>query len=354
MLDLSALQQLVTLYSTPALIILGSIIVGYIFEKIILGQLSKIASRTTWRGDDIILEGVRGLTTAWFVLAGIYFAFISTKLLPPSALTITKSILLIIAVLTATIAVSRIAVLLVREYTAKGRGHIPGSSILINITNIIVFIIGGLVVLQTLGISITPILTALGVGGLAVALALQDTLSNLFSGLQIIVTRQIEIDDYIQLESGEKGYVTDITWRNTTIKMLSNNLVIVPNSKIAKALMTNFSKPQKEMSVLIDIGVSYGSDLEKVERVTIEVAKEVMERLEEEIGFIEEFEPFIRYHTFAAYSINFTVILRVTEFVNQYLLKHEFVKALHKRYQQEGILIPFPIQTLEGSVEVKK
>ncbi|MEO0166823.1 MAG: mechanosensitive ion channel family protein, partial [candidate division WOR-3 bacterium] len=89
------------------------------------------------------------------------------------------------------------------------------------------------------------------------------------------------------------------------------------------------------------VGVSYDSDLEKVEKVVIEVAKET---LREVPGGVKDFEPFIRYHTFGEFSIQFTVILRVEEFASQFIIKHEFVKRLHKRFKQENIIIPYPIR----------
>jgi small-conductance mechanosensitive channel len=147
----------------------------------------------------------------------------------------------------------------------------------------------------------------------------------------------------VKIESGEEGYVTDITWRYTTIRSLPNNRIIVPNAKLSSAIVTNHDLPEREMAVLVQVGVSYGSDLEQVERVTVEVARKVMEEVE---GGIPEFAPFIRYHTFGDFSINFTVILRAKEFVDQYLIKHEFVKRLHKRYREMGIEIPFPIRTV--------
>jgi small-conductance mechanosensitive channel len=183
----------------------------------------------------------------------------------------------------------------------------------------------------------------LGVGGLAVAPALQDTLSNLFAGFYITVSRQIRIGDYVKLESGEEGYVTDVAWRATKIRMLPNNVVLVPNAKPASAIITNYSLPDKELAVLVQVGVDYASDLEHVERVMVEVARAVMQTVP---GGVPTFEPFIRSHTFGDSSINFTVILRAKEFVDQYLLTHEFVKRLHTRYERAGITIPFPIRTV--------
>jgi small-conductance mechanosensitive channel len=104
------------------------------------------------------------------------------------------------------------------------------------------------------------------------------------------------------------------------------------------------------MAVLVQVGVSYASDLPKVERVTIEVGREIMREVQ---GGVPTFEPFIRYHTFESSSINFSVILRGQEYTDQYLIKHEFVKRLQKRYHEEGIEIPFPIRTvfLKGTEE---
>jgi small-conductance mechanosensitive channel len=217
------------------------------------------------------------------------------------------------------------------------------TSIFTHLTQVLVYIIGVLVLLQSLGISITPILTALGVGGLAVALALQDTLSNLFAGIHTIASHKIRPGDYLRLENGQEGYVTDITWRYTTIRMLANNMIIIPNAKLASAVATNFSLPETDMSVPVEVGVSYESDLDKVEAVTIDVARSVMKEIE---GGIPEFEPFIRYNKFDDSSINFAVVLRGKEFSNQYLIRHEFIKRLQKRYRQEGIEIPFPIRTI--------
>jgi len=98
------------------------------------------------------------------------------------------------------------------------------------------------------------------------------------------------------------------------------------------------------MACLVNLGVSYGSDLEKVEKVTVEVGKQVLEKI---TGGVKTFDPFIRYNKFNDFSIDFTVILRVSEFVAQYLVTHEFIKALHQRYNKEGIVIPFPIRTVQ-------
>lgn len=317
---------------------MASLVIGLVMERVILHRLEALAQHTSWEGDEIIVTSLKGLTLYSCLLAGIYL--VSLRLpLDEHAGEIVGKLVLVAFLLLVTLFMMRLAAGFVSHYARKA--VLPSTSIFTNLAKVIAFSVGILVILQFLGISITPILTALGVGGLAVALALQDTLSNIFSGLHIIATRQIRQGNYIRLDGGEEGYVTDITWRNTVIRTLSNNMVLVPNSKLAGAIVTNYHLPETEMGVLVQVGVSYDSELEEVERVTTDVARELLLDVQ---GGVHGFEPFIRYHTFADFSINFTVILRCKEYVDQYLVKHEFVKRLHRRYRVEGIEIPYPIR----------
>ncbi|MFA4888893.1 MAG: mechanosensitive ion channel family protein [Candidatus Omnitrophota bacterium] len=331
----------------PAGILLITLICGFIIRKIVFVRLSRWSRQTKTQVDDIILDSIRGPFIIWFLMLGIYFTLESSKL-PENLVHIIEKLLLVLGIFSITFVLANISAKLVTAYSRKIESALPVTSLTQNISRILVFAIGILVILHSLGISITPILATLGVGGLAVALALQDTLSNIFSGFHIIVSKQVRIGDYIKLDSGEEGYVTDITWRTTKIKMLPNNVVLVPNEKLTKAIVTNYYLPDKEMAVLVNLGVHYKSDLKKVERVTCEVAREVMREVQ---GGVPGFEPFIRYHTFADSSINFTVILRAKEFVDQYLLKHEFIKRLHECYIKENINIPYPIRALNYEQE---
>jgi small-conductance mechanosensitive channel len=220
---------------------------------------------------------------------------------------------------------------------------LPISSLTRSIAWTVVAVLGLLVILNGLGLSITPMLTALGVGGLAVALALQEPLANFFAGLFLTLAGQVRVGDYVKLDSGQEGYVADFSWRSTRLRMLANNLVLVPNAKLAQAIVVNHHLPARDLAVLVEVGVDYSSDLAHVERVVSDVGREVMGHVS---GGVPDFEPFIRYHTFGDSSINFTVILRAAEFTDQYLIKHEFIKRLHERFSRENIVIPFPIRTV--------
>jgi small-conductance mechanosensitive channel len=337
-------------YLVPVVIFIATLAIGFVVRKILFIRLGRWAQKSTTQLDDIIISATKGPSIIWLMMLGIYLGAKFSKL-PADKVDLISKILLVLGIISVTVALANILGKLIGSYTQKVKMAIPVTTLTQNIVRIVIFIVGFLIVLNSLGISITPILATLGVGGLAVALALQDTLSNLFAGFYIIAAKQIKIGDYIKLETGEEGYVIDINWRTTKIRMLSNNVVLIPNDKLTKAIITNYYLPDKEMAVLVNLGVHYKSDLKRVEKITCEVAKEIMRNVP---GGVPEFEPFIRYNTFGDSSINFTVILRAKEFTDQYLIKHEFIKRLHEYYNQEGVVIPYPIRAVNYEQEKER
>ncbi|MFI1968320.1 mechanosensitive ion channel protein [Streptomyces cinnamoneus] len=323
-------------------IALASGLLAALVLRVVLRWLAERARRTKWEGDDIIVDVLRTLAP-WSAVAGGVGAAAAALPLTHSVGHVVNEVLTTFVILTATVTAARVIGGLVRT-VAQSRSGVAGSAtIFVNITRIAVMAMGFLVVLQTLGISIAPLLTALGVGGLAIALALKDTLANLFAGVHILVSRTVQPGDYIRLSSGEEGYVVDVNWRNTVVEQLNNNRVILPNAKLAGTNMTNFTRPEQKLSVTVQVGVAYDSDLEQVERVTVEVAEGVMKEV---AGAVPDHEPAVRFHTFGESRIGFTVILGVGEFSDKWRIKHEFVKRLHRRYRAEGIRIPVPERTV--------
>ncbi|GGW47814.1 mechanosensitive ion channel protein [Streptomyces lucensis JCM 4490] len=320
-------------------------------SRTLLRWLAKHAKRTRWSGDDVIVDSLRTVVP-WAAIAGGAAAAAAVLPLTRTVQHHVDQLLQVGLILVVTLSAARVISGLVRSVTQSRSGVAGSATIFVNITRVLVLAIGFLVVLQTLGVSIAPLLTALGVGGLAVALALQDTLANLFAGVHILASKTVQPGDYIRLSSGEEGYVVDINWRQTTVRQLSNNLVVIPNGQLAKTNMTNYTRPEQQLTILVQVGVSYDSDLDQVERVTTEVIAETMRDV---AGAVPEHEPAIRFHTFGDSRIGFTVILGVGEFSDQYRIKHEFIKRLHRRYRAEGIRIPSPVRTValqQGSVVI--
>ncbi|MGW1749133.1 mechanosensitive ion channel family protein [Streptomyces sp. NPDC002092] len=319
--------------------------------RMLLRWLGKHADRTRWSGDDVIVDALRTVVP-WAAIVGGAASAGAALPLTRTVQNHVNQVLTVVLIFVVTVTAARVIAGLVRAVTTSRSGVAGSATIFVNITRVLVLAIGFLVVLQTLGISIAPMLTALGVGGLAVALALQDTLANLFAGIHILASKTVQPGDYIRLSSGEEGYVEDINWRQTTVRALSNNLVVIPNGQLAKTNMTNFMRPEQRLTILVQVGVAYDSDLDQVERVTMEVIAEVMTGIS---GAVPDHEPAIRFHTFGDSRIGFTVILGVGEFSDQFRIKHEFIKALHKRYREEGIRIPAPARTValqQGAVTI--
>jgi len=326
-------------WALAALVIVAAAFLAYIAHRFVLWSLRR-ALRRTAADEPLYPLLARYLYPLLLVLALLFLA--DAAPLPPKVQGAIHQLLSILGLLIAIVLATKGALLLLRTAeTRYGLFNIRGP--LEVLTKIVMVAVGAMLLLDNLGISLTPILTTLGIGSLAVAIGLQDTLGNFFAGLYLKVDRPVDIGHYVKLQSGEEGYVERIGWRSTWIRMLPNNMVVVPNNKLVQDNITNYHLPDRELVVAVTVGVAYDSDLEKVERVTAEVAEEVMRTVD---GGVRGFAPVIRYHAFGQSSIDFSVALRAREFTDAILLKHEFIKRLHARYAREGIALPFPTRTV--------
>ncbi len=330
--------------------ILGPLIVGIVSSSVLIvirgiafRFLHRWAERTETQIDDIIIKSFKVPSFYWCLAIGLYAAVAFSRL-PEKYIFYFSKAIHVIVIFSITIATSNLAGRIFKNYIQKSDLPIPTTGLAYGILKGIIIIIGFLIILSLLGISITPLITALGVGGLAVALALQDTLANLFAGIHILVEKSIRVGDFIRLETGQEGYVVDITWRTTRIRLLPNNMVVIPNSKLAQSIVTNYYLPERRMAVLIPVSVSYSSDPEKVERILLEVAKEAAGEVP---GLLSDPEPAVRFIPgFGESSLDFTLVCHVREFTDQYPVQHELRKRILKRFRQEGIEIPFPHRTV--------
>lgn len=320
----------------PLGILLGVAALGYLVRAVVLRRLSKLFARTATPLDDLILGAIRRHVPLWFMLGGLVAAAHSAPI-SERAVRVIEHLGSAAFVLSLSFAAASLGTALLGRYTLQAGAAIATTSLVQNVLRIVILSCGALLVLANLGISIAPLLTALGVGSLAVALALQPTLSNLFAGLHMALARPIRLGDFVELENGTQGYVQDIGWRSTHIRQVPNNLVVVPNARVADMIVKNYNLPAPEQVAVVQIGVAYESDLEQVERVTCEVARDV---LREVPGGVLGEEPFIRYHTFGDRAIQFGVHLRVRQFGDRAGVIHELIKRLKARYESEGIDVP--------------
>jgi len=325
----------------PGLILVSGVVVGWVVDRVVRVRLLRWAATTPWKGDEVLLKAVRGVTWLWVSLFALHLAVRVAPLHTDVAAFIGRAIeiLVIISLTVATARVSTGALELYAERIAfKG-----SATVIPLLAKIVLFIIGGLVILESEGISIAPILTALGVGGLAVALALQDTLGNVFAGLNTLIAGQIRPGDFIKIDADSEGWVIDVGWRNTSIRTLANNLVVVPNKRLAESVVTNYSKPEPRLSLSVPVGVLYDSDLELVERVLLELGAEMVTT---QNGVLADPPPMVRFIAFSDSSIETRLILRVVDIETFYLVRHLLVKTIHARFRQTGIGIAYPARTV--------
>jgi small-conductance mechanosensitive channel len=314
-----------------------------ILRGVIFSVLHAWAKRTETHFDDLVIASVRLPSVFLFIAVGIYLG-VSLSNLPDKHVAVIGKTIHVLIVLSVTVGLANLAGKIFRNYIQTRQLPFPTTGLAYGIVKGTIYVLGFLVALTVLGVSITPLITALGVGGLAVALALQDTLANLFAGIHILVEKSIRVGDFIKLESGQEGYVQDITWRTTRVRMLPNNIVVIPNSKLSQSVVTNYYLPEKRMSLLIPVGVSYASDPDHVERVLLEEATQAVGQIP---GLLGDPAPFVRFIPgFGDSSLDFTLICQVAEFTDQYLAQHELRKRIFRRFKHENIEIPFPHRTV--------
>ncbi|MBD2392697.1 mechanosensitive ion channel family protein [Cyanobacterium aponinum FACHB-4101] len=342
--------QLLSSFLIPFLTVLLVGLIGFVIEN----RLQKFRQNLELQPDrflgkySFIIKSFRGVILTWSIVGAIALMLPGINI--PSTLNILiEKILIVIALTMGTILVSRLAVNLIQLYSLENETAVSLTSLFEYLTKVLIFSIGFLIIIQSIGIKITALITAFGIGSLSIGLAFQNTLSNLISGVNIIVSRKIRPGDYIQLKDGEEGYVQDVELKYTLIKDIYNNIIVIPNAKIIDASFKNYTLDSSSILITIKIGVSYDSNLEKVEKVTLEVAKSILENTE---GGDKEFEPFLRYENFDYFAINLTVYLKINEYFDKFIITHEFMKAIHHKYQEENITMAYPLKYYGASGEI--
>ncbi|MFM8550729.1 MAG: mechanosensitive ion channel family protein [Nitrospiraceae bacterium] len=305
--------------------------------------LVRWARATDTQADKIVAQNLRWPSIAWCLLIALYVALDQAHL-PPRPAALTLKIVYGLLVLSVTAAVANLAGTALKHALQERHLPIPATGLSFTVFKVSIWTMGLLVLLGSLGVSVTPILTALGVGGLAVALALQETLSNFFAGIHLLLSRPIRVGDFVKLETAQEGYVVDIGWRSTKLRTLQHNIVVVPNSKMAQSILINYSMPEQRLAMPITIGVSYDADPDQVERALLDEAQAAIGPIP---GLLADPAPTVRFVPgFGDSSLNFTLTCHVREFEDQAIVQHELHKRILKRFRHDGIEIPFPHRTV--------
>jgi small-conductance mechanosensitive channel len=315
--------------------IASAFIIGLLVNRIVVARLQRLAERTAGDWDDAVIFELRRRIPFWAFLIGVRVSAVYWPLAESTVKTISM-VTSAAAVLSVTSAIAGIAVRLVTSLGPRLHQDMQISGLMRNVVRLTIFTIGLLVVLRGIGVEITPVLAALGVGGLAVALALQEPLSNLFAGLFIALAGQIRIGDYVRLEPGPEGTVADFSWNATQLVTAAGNIVIIPNAKIAQALITNFHRPSKDTGLAIEFTIAPESDLAVVERTSLGVGRAVMREVP---GGMPAAEPTVRFIGFTDLGVRVGVNVRTQQFGDQALVRHELIKRLHMALTDAGVTV---------------
>ncbi|MCY3745880.1 MAG: mechanosensitive ion channel family protein [Acidobacteria bacterium] len=336
---MSTLFVALSLYAAVLVVAFGA---GLVIERAARAFFRKKAEKTQTDWDDWLA------TEGFHLVPSLLLAVVATRVLmairPPSEVvaplvTTGLQVVLVLAAIRVGVDVG-LASLRMRQQRLGQQGV----SILRNTLVGVALTVGILVVLDQLGISVAPLLATLGVGALALALALQPTLGNIFAGIQLVAAAQFKVGDFLRVnDAGVEGYVTDIGWRTTTLRTLLDNHVIIPNSQLADSVLTNLHTPDPRVRLSIGVGVHYDTDLEEADRIAREVIREVQDGTE---AGVSGFAGHIRWREFGDSAITFDAILQAKKPLDRFDLASAFIKRLHRRYDEAGIEIPYPIRNL--------
>ena len=316
---------------------------SWLISRFFQTYIRRWAEKTETRMGKLLVETLHGPILIFLLLIGGRVVLAAIELTPKVERFATVGVALATAFVLIYASVKLYHGLLL-EYGQRYEPIKPSLGILNLLGKALIILIGLLITLDSLSISISPLLTTLGIGGLAVALAFKDTLANFFAGLYILADEPVREGDYIKLEGGPEGYVVEVGWRSTRIRTLPNNIVVIPNSKVSESIITNYFLPERRMSLLLNVSVSYQSDSRKVEEILLQEAKQAASEVE---GLLAEPAPMVRFIPgFGESALNFTLICQVREFVDQYFVQHELRHRILARFKKEGIQIPFPQRTV--------
>lgn len=333
-------------------IVAGSWIAGKVI-KYLLGVFGKkVLTKTRTTLDDRIIEVLRGNSTLISVIIGIYIGLEQIKqVASPADLTLNQ-VLYYVQIATFIIIVLFVARLVSRlieaafgwymdEVSRKTQSNLTATiaPLTNKIISIVIFLTGVMIILEHFGVSIGSLLVSLGVGSLAIALAAQDTLANMIAGFVIMIDRPYRVGDRIQLPSGEIGDVTQIGLRSTHILNFDNNHVVVPNAEIIKSRLINYSYPQEAVRAFVDVGVAYGTDLEKARKILLNLAanhNEVLKDPAPEVFVID----------FAQSAVMLRLNMRTDNFKKKWLVETTIREQIYKAFADAKIIIPLPQQVV--------
>ena len=323
---------LVVNWVQPALLFASTLAVLLLSRHLALDWLSKHTSVPDQR-EQVLVDTLRFPSVLW-CLTGALAITLHYTVMPERAAYWASTGLVVFAVLSVCVVVSSLLVRLA-EASARERGlAIAVSGVSRALIHVFVLLLGATMLLRYFDVSITPLLAALGVGGLALALALRDTLANFFAGIHILVEAPVSIGDFVRLASGEEGTVTDIGWRTTRILTTANNTIVIPNEKITSSILTNYALPNHKVVAEVLILTALDADINRASAIALEEAAK-------EANLVPEFEPLVIFDPGVLPThLQFKLIIQVKHRLQQGMAQSNLRLRMLERFRKEGIRLP--------------
>ncbi len=342
---LANMRELSSYFENPWIQSLGIFILSLVLTVIIRWSLRFISltlvQKTKTEVDDIVIRAVKNLVTYSVPVIGLMVALTPLALLTSIP---QRTLFSLLAVLVMRVAISLVEDLsqwmektwVKRTDSTLDEGLLPLARKVVKTS---VVLLGVLIILQQWEVQIGPILGALGIGGLAVGLALNSSLANIFGGIQLILDRSLNVGDKVMLESGEVGMVLDVGLRSTKMRTYENEVIFLPNSQLANARIKNFTGPDVSIRVTVNFGVAYGSDVARVKRVVLDAIRELDDILQEPA-------PDVLFLNMSDFSLDMCARVWVDNYGKQFARKLELTELVYTTLNESGIEIPFPTRTL--------
>lgn len=335
-------------------ILAGFFIIAKLVKYFLAKWVYRITKHTETELDDKIVEAARGPVFFIILLSGLYLALDNLPF-PLKIKTISDGIIYIFGVGVGLLLAYRVVNVFLEWYTQSitkktesqlGKEFLP---LIEKIVFIFIFLTGLIIVLKHFNYDILSLITALGVTSLAIGLAAKDTLANMISGFTLMLDRPFRVGDRVQLASGEIGDVVEIGLRSTRIKTLDSNVLVVPNTELVNTKVINQCYPDKTIRGRIKIGIAYRSDIDKAKQVMLDIARSHKQVLKEPV-------PFVLFTEFGDSALILLMFYWVYNCFDLFVIQDEINSQIKKRFEQEGIEIPYPVRTVyvkEDRLKVK-
>ncbi|MHB1260097.1 MAG: mechanosensitive ion channel family protein [Thermoplasmatota archaeon] len=335
----------VTLPSHP-LFLVGTMVLAGVLVAVAVLVLGRLAGRLAKRSKNTLDDDLaRKLPLPLAILSGIVTAGTTLATLAerfdPEVVHQTQRILLIVSLITGAWGLLRILRMGLERLARRKVRFQPAARVTGRVVSVLLYSLAFLTILSEYGISITPLLTGLGLAALAIGLALQETLANFFSGIWIQTEQPLAPGHYVRLEGQNvEGFVERVGWRTTRIRVLAGSLVVIPNSKVAAATVTDFTLPDSKMSVVMNFRFPFDVDPNRAMAILVEEAKEAAKTTP---GLLEDPAPFANATPgIGDFGIGYSLIIKVREFVDQWNAQTAVTTRVWTRMQKEGIRLLYP------------